>query len=479
MESINRNQLIDLEIQNVAFGGKGIAKVPTAKGDYVLFVPNTIKGQKVRARVVKRKSKYGECKLVEVLEKSPDEVSIPYQAISGAPYATLPLDIQHENKQSQVLDIYRKIARITNVEELFDEYIVSPKNWHYRNKMEYSFSAIGYDVEKQEEFDGFALGFKKRGTWWIVENLEKDSGLFDGDFENELKTIRAFCEQSGLPAWHPPKKEGFFRYLVVRKSFLSDKLLVKLVTSSDGLERFDFNAFVQLLTQLFPNRLEGILHITNDDIGDNAQSRLGNETLLYGNPFITEKLLGLTFEISMQSFFQTNPLCAELLYKKATSYAVEGKSDFSNKTIMDLFCGTGTIGQIIASTTKAKVIGVDIVAEAIENAKENAAKNKINNVTFYAADVNKFLMEYPEYSGKIDTIILDPPRAGIAKKALHRMLDLGANRLVYVSCNPATQARDILEIKEKGYELKKFSLVDQFPHTSHVESVCLFEKVGN
>ncbi len=474
MESIKRNQIIDLEITAVAFGGKGIAKIATEKGDYVLFVPNTIKGQKVRARVVKRKSSFAECKLVEVLEKSPDEVTLPYQAISGAPYATLPIEIQHQNKQEQVFDIYKKLAKLPNVEELFDEYIGSPENWHYRNKMEYSFSAIGFDVEKQEEFDGFALGFKKRGTWWIVENLEKDSGLFDAEFENKLREIRLFCEKSGLPAWHPPKKEGFFRFLVVRKSYQTGKLLIKLVTSSNGLDKFDFEGFVALLNQLFPDRIEGIIHTTNDDIGDNAQSRLGVETVLYGNSVISETLLGLSFEVSMQSFFQTNPKCAELLYQKAVSYAVEGKADFKDKTIMDLFCGTGTIGQIMAAKTNAKVIGVDIVAEAIENAKENAAKNNVSNVSFYAADVNKFLFDYPEYAGKIDTIILDPPRAGIAKKALQKVLELGANRIVYVSCNPATQARDILEIKEKGYELKKFSLVDQFPHTAHIESVALF-----
>ena len=251
-------------------------------------------------------------------------------------------------------------------------------------------------------------------------------------------------------------------------------MLIKLVTSSDGLDKFDFDGFVVLLNQLFSDRIEGIIHTTNDDIGDNAQSRLGTETVLYGNSVITESLLGLSFEVSMQSFFQTNPKCAELLYQKAVSYAIEGKADFKDKTIMDLFCGTGTIGQIMAAKTNAKVIGVDIVAEAIENAKENAAKNNVSNVYFYAADVNKFLFDYPEYTGKIDTIIIDPPRAGIAKKALQKVLELGANRIVYVSCNPATQARDILEIKEKGYELKKFSLVDQFPHTAHIESVALF-----
>ncbi|PIZ05542.1 MAG: 23S rRNA (uracil(1939)-C(5))-methyltransferase RlmD, partial [Flavobacteriales bacterium CG_4_10_14_0_8_um_filter_32_5] len=220
---IKRGQVIEVEIVEAAFGGNGIAKIPTEKGDYILFVPNTIVGQLVRARVVKRKNNYAECKLDTVLKKSHLEDELPYQPISGAPFATLPIEIQKSSKQKQVLEVFKRIGKINNIEMLFDEYIASPEVWHYRNKMEYSFSAIGFDVEKQEEFDGFALGFKKRGTWWIVENLEKDSGIFDAAFENNLKEIRVFCQNSGLPAWHPPKKVGFFRYLVVRKSYLTNK----------------------------------------------------------------------------------------------------------------------------------------------------------------------------------------------------------------------------------------------------------------
>ena len=215
----------------------------------------------------------------------------------------------------------------------------------------------------------------------------------------------------------------------------------------------------------------------NDDIADRAKFDQGPSETISGANTITENLLGLDFEISMQSFFQTNPKCAEKLYTKVIEYVFEG-NDLSSGVVMDLFCGTGTIGQLIGSKLpNSKVIGVDIVESAIENAKKNALKNGVTNIGFYAADVGKFLVEYPQYQGGIDTIILDPPRAGIAPKTLLKVIALDAKRIVYVSCNPATQARDIAQLTEAGYTLKKMSLVDQFPHTSHVEAIAVFEKI--
>lgn len=477
VSQFKRGSIIDVNIIDTAFGGKGIAKIPSEQGDYVIFVPNTFTGQTVKARIVKKRKKHAECKLVEVTKKSELEKNIPYQPISGAPYITLPIETQQKFKKDSCLNVYKRIAKVENINELFDEYIESPVIYNYRNKMEYSFSAIGYNVDTKEEFDGFALGFKKRGTWWIVENLEKESGMFDADFENHLKDIRQFCEDSGLPAWHPPKKEGFFRYLVVRKSYKTNQVLIKLVTTDTNIEQFDFKGFADYIVSLLGDKVAGVLHTINNDIGDNAQSRLGNETTLYGSNVINEDLLGLDFEISMQSFFQTNPKCAELLYNKTIDYVFDNNNTISDGVVMDLFCGTGTIGQIIASKTKGNVIGVDIIEEAINNAKENAKKNNINNIEFYAADVNKFLYEYPEHKNKIDTIILDPPRAGISGKALKRVIELNAKHIIYVSCNPGTQARDIEILSEAGYSLNKISLVDQFPHTSHVEAIAKFKKL--
>jgi len=224
---LKKGSLVDVEIVDSAFGGKGIAKIPTNEGDFILFIPNTITGQKVKARITRKKKSHAECKLIEVLTPSPDEIEVEFQPISGAPYIKLPINIQKENKLKQALELYKRIGGVANIDSLFDQYIESPKIFHYRNKMEYSFSAIGHNLETDEEYDGFAFGFKRRGTWWKVENLDKDSCLFDSEFENKLKEIRQFCEDSGLSAWHPPKKEGFFRYLVVRKSYLTNQLLIK------------------------------------------------------------------------------------------------------------------------------------------------------------------------------------------------------------------------------------------------------------
>ena len=475
--NFKKGDTIELEIHDMAFGGKGISRVKTEDGDFVVFVINGIPGQTVMAKVMKKKKRFAEARKIEVLSTSPDEITVPYQPISGAPYITLPIKKQQEYKKLTALDLFRKIGEINNTEELFDEYIESPDVYNYRNKMEYSFSVIRHDINTNEEHDDFGLGFKHTGTWWKVENLDKDSGLFDKQMEDSLKDIRIFLEKTGLPAWHPPKKEGFYRHLVVRKSFVNDELLINLVTTSSHQEEFDKNAFADFLKETLGNRLAGFIHTINDDVADRAKLEQGPSGLVTGNETIIESILGLKFEISMQSFFQTNPASAEKLYQKVVDYTFED-NDLENQVVMDLFCGTGTIGQILASkTTNTKIIGVDIVASAIDNAKRNAKLNGISDIDFYAADVGKFLKGYPQYEGKIGTIVLDPPRAGIAPKTLKKVISLGAKRIVYVSCNPSTQARDRVELRDSGYELKKFSLVDQFPHTAHVESIMLFEKI--
>jgi len=476
---LKRGDIIEVTITDYAFGGKGIAKVMTTINNeevlYPIFVDNTLPGQKVSARIAKKRKKFAECKLIEVIERSPQEIEVPYQPISGAPYITLPIELQHKYKQSSTIDIYRKLGNFQNSEDLFEEFIPSPNIYDYRNKMEYSFSTIRKELSTGEELDDqFALGFKTRGTWWKVENLDKEDGLFDAEFERLVKEVRLYLENTGLPAWHPPKKEGFFRHLVVRKSFDVNKVLVNLVSSSQGLSKFDRAEFSEFMQTLLGARLAGLQHTINDDVADRAKIENGNNQLLYGEPVVLEKLLGLQFEISMESFFQTNPMSAERLYTKAIEYAQEN-FDLKNQVIMDLFCGTGTIGQILANQIEGvKVIGVDIVAEAIEDAKRNAKRNKINNLEFYAADVGKFLREYPDFNNKIHTIVLDPPRAGIAPKTLLKVIALNAKQIVYISCNPSTQARDARTMEDNGYEFKKFSLVDQFPHTSHIEAVGLF-----
>lgn len=474
---VKRGEVLELKIEDYAFGGKGIARIRNEHGEFVVFVPNTLPGQLVKAQVKKTSKKYAECKLFEVLEPSEDEITMPFQEIPGAPYIKLPVTKQHEYKYESTMSLFKRIGKVENIEDLFDEFVSSPNDFHYRNKMEYGFSAIGYNRELKTDVDEFTLGFKKRGTWWCGENLDKDGGLFDKDFEDNLIKIKEYCEATGLAPWHGPKREGFFRFFVVRKSFKTNQFLFNLVTTSPDLPKFDLNKFANFLVGLFGDRVAGFLHTINDEVGDRTIATTGSIDLIYGNDKIVEQLLDLNFEISIKSFFQTNPKCAEKLYSKVAEYTLENKEAVDNTVVMDLFCGTGTIGQIIAAkANNTKIVGVDIVKSAIEDAKENAKRNNIKGLDFYAADVGKFLTEHPEFKNKIRTIILDPARAGIAPKTLNKIINLNADRMVYVSCNPATQARDTEQLMEAGYAIKKISLVDQFPHTAHIETVVLFEK---
>ncbi|CAA0184721.1 23S rRNA (uracil(1939)-C(5))-methyltransferase RlmD [Tenacibaculum maritimum] len=474
---VKRGQILELKIEDYAFGGKGIGKIRSEHGEFVVFVPNTLPGQTVKAQVKKSSKKYAECKLIDVLQHSEDEIAVPFQDIPGAPYIQLPINLQHQYKKESTLSLFKRIGKVDAIEDAFDEFVASPNVFHYRNKMEYGFSAIGYDRTHKTDVDEFTLGFKRRGTWWMGDNLEKDSGLFDKQVEDQLRIIRKYCEKTGLAPWHGPKKEGFFRYFVVRKSYKTDQLLFNLVTTSYDLSKFDLPAFATLLKDLFGSRFAGLLHTINDEIGDRTIATSGSIQLIDGKDKIVEELLGLNFEISMKSFFQTNPKCAEKLYSKVVEYVLENKEAVDNTVVMDLFCGTGTIGQIVASKSKnTKIVGVDIIASAIEDAKKNAKRNNIDGLQFYAADVGKFLTEHPQYKNKIKTIILDPARAGISPKTLRKIIALNADRMIYVSCNPATQARDTEQLMLAGYTIKKISLVDQFPHTSHIETVVLFEK---
>lgn len=467
-----KGDILEVEIDEMAFGGNGIVWTELPDGKVPIFIENAIKGQLRQVQITKIDRRHIEARDIALLQSSPDEITIPYQPIPGAPYATLPYEQQQAFKKNEVLQLLNRIGKV-DAQPLFDTYLASPSLWHYRNKMEYSFSVIRWDKEKNETVDDFALGFKKKGTWWIVESLQKDSGLLDAELESGLKSIEDWCIKSQLPAWHPPQRHGFYRYLVARKSYLQDQILLNLVTTDDGIEKFDAVGWVAHLQSILGKRLAGVIHTINNDTGDRVDPLNGEHRLLFGKDKITEDILGLQFEISMKSFFQTNPKSAERLYAKAIEYVQEVGQD---GTILDLFCGTGTISQLLKKAGFSEVIGVDIEPKAIENAKENAARNQIENITFFATDVGKFLLEQPQYQNQLKVLMMDPPRAGIAPKTLRKVMDLNAQYIVYISCNPATFARDTETMEANGYALEKWSLIDQFPHTSHVEVLGRFRK---
>lgn len=478
IEKLKKGKTFTFKIEDMAFGGKGIARIVTDSGKYPVFIPNTIPGQTVTAKIIKRKKSFSEAKLKQVVEKSPDEKTLEYHTIPGAPYAAWPIEKQRTHKLDSAREILRRIGKLENPEACFDTFIASPRDFHYRNKMEYSFSAVTAHPKTGEYVDSFGLGFKYRGQWLAVENLNGDSGLFDAQIENALPKLRSFFENSGLPPWHPSRHEGFYRLLNLRKSFFEDKFLVNLTTSSKDLSHFDQQALIDLLIELHGERIAGILHTVTDALGDRGFEADSPPKLIYGRDTVIEKILGLEFEISINSFFQPNPAAAEKLYAKGVEYALSPGIDPEKHIYMDLFCGTGTIAQLMASQIDSdkEVVGVDIVQSSIENAIKNAQRNQLTQLHFHAADVKNFLKDFPHYAGKLAVLVLDPPRAGIVPKALKKIIELNARRVVYISCNPASQARDLVMMRESGYKVKKWSVVDQFPHTSHIETVVMLEK---
>lgn len=473
---------LELTITDLAFGGRGVASVKNEdnqeKKDFIIFVDGALPGQKVMAKITNKKKRYAEAKMVKVLTPSPDEVSNDFQATPGAPWLCLPVEIQQQYKQAQVFELFKKFAGLEDI-KVFDEFISSPQELHYRNKMDYSFGPTteSYvekpgnrgpeDIYKEWSHSGFGLGSKKRGQFWLVENLEKPSGMFDESFETLLPELRELCEAQNPTVYNSRNNEGFWRQLVVKKSFAEDKFLLNIITNIPEVKDVDMQVLVDFFNTKLPNRIKGIYWTQSDDTG-NANYKYKQRDLVYGEDQISEKICDLNFNISMDSFFQTNIFSAEKLYEKAASYVTDAND------ILELFAGTGTISQILArQNPKAKITSVEIVPAAVKDAKANAANNGITNIKFVCDDVTKFMKTY---EGKPPVVVLDPPRAGISPKALQRIIDFAPAEIVYVSCNAATLARDTATLTGNGYSLKNLALVDQFPHTAHVECIAKFAK---
>ncbi len=450
---VRKGDIIDTVISDVKFPNKGIAEIDDKK----MIVKNTIKGQKVRVRITKKRRNKIQGKVIEVLEKSPLEVDAKckhFGICGGCMYLSIPYDKQLEIKENQVKTILDE-AGIKDYEFLGIEH--SPIEYGYRNKMEYTF---GDSVKGGP----LMLGMHRREKFYEIVSTE-DCQIVDEDFTKILDIILQYFRQKEIPFYHKRTHEGYLRHLVIRKAYKTGEILINLVTSSQI--DMDLSELVGLLKDLeFKGKLEGILHTINDNKGDVVVS---DETrLLYGKGYITEEILGLKFKISAFSFFQTNSLGAEKLYSIVRDFAGETK----NKTIFDLYCGTGTIAQIMAPVAK-KVVGIEIVDEAVERAKENAILNGLNNCRFIAGDV---LEKVDELGDKPDLIIVDPPRSGIHNKAISKIINFDAPQIVYVSCKPTSLGDDLKLFIEGGYEVKKIKCMDMFPHTGHVEAVTLLTK---
>ena len=454
---MKKGQVCEGIVKEVDFPNKG--KVYLPEEDRTVIVKNTVPGQKIRFSVNKIRKGKAEGRLLEVLE--PSEKEIPsicphFGQCGGCTYQNLPYEEQLAMKESQ---IKKMMDEAVNGKYVWEGVKPSPVKQAYRNKMEFSFG--------DEYKDGpIALGMHKRGSFHDIVNVT-DCQIVDEDYRKILACTLEAARESGLPYYHRMRHTGYFRHLLVRKAVKTEEILVDLVTTTETDAQAFLDTWVKKLLELeLDGKMAGILHTKNDSVADVVKDE-GTE-VLYGQDYFYEELLGLKFKITPFSFFQTNSLGAEVLYETAREYI----GDINEKVIFDLYSGTGTIAQILAPVAK-KVVGVEIVEEAVEAAKENAALNGLDNCTFWAGDVLKVIDELGEVP---DLIMLDPPRDGVNPKALMKILNFGVDRLVYIACKPTSLARDLEMIQGRGYKVEKISCVDLFPNTYHVETVCLLSR---
>ncbi|MCR5032821.1 MAG: 23S rRNA (uracil(1939)-C(5))-methyltransferase RlmD [Lachnospiraceae bacterium] len=441
--------------------------VETPEGDRITM-KKVLPGQKVRGFIHKKKAGLLEGRLLEVTEPAPNEVEpvCPhFGTCGGCAYLNLSYEDAIALKEQQV---YKLLAPVFNVQEsdwTWEGIKASPVRYGYRNKMEFTFG----DAVKDGPLE---LGMHRSGNFYDIITVDQCQ-IMDGDYRQILSLTREFFASRNIPHFHRLSHEGFLRHLLVRKAWKSGEILIGLVTSSQmPFEEVTplLDAWKERLLSLkTEGTITGILHIWNDSQADAVLC--DKLDILYGRDYIQEELLGLSFRVSTFSFFQTNSPGAELLYETARSYirdAGEGKGG----TVFDLYSGTGTIAQMMASAAD-RVVGVEIVEEAVEAARESAALNGLTNCRFLAGDVLKVLDTIEE---KPDLIILDPPRDGIHPKALRKIMDYGVKHLIYISCKPTSLARDGQILLANGYKAVKAVACDQFPWTSGVETVALFEK---
>ena len=449
---MKKGQILEGYIERVDFPNKGFAVVEDEEKKVI--VKNTVPEQKVRFAVNKIRKGQAEGRLLEILEHSPEECqpACPHFGVcGGCTYQNLPYEKQVEMKEAQ---IHAMMDAAVDGDYIWEGVKESPVRDAYRNKMEFSFG--------DEYKDGpLALGMHKRGSFHDIVNVT-ECKIVDEDFRRIIKAVLEFATDTGLPYYHRMRHTGFFRHLLVRKAVRTGEILIDLVTTSEA--QLDEARLVEKLTGLsYDGKLAGILHTTNNSLADVVKDE--GTKILYGQDYFYEELLGLKFKITPFSFFQTNSLGAEVLYEAARSYIGETK----DKVIFDLYSGTGTIAQILAPVAK-KVVGVEIVEEAVEAAKENAALNGLDNCTFWAGDVLKVIDDLGEVP---DLIVLDPPRDGVHPKALEKIIDFGVERMVYIACKPTSLARDLELLQGRGYQVERIGCVDLFPSTVHVETVVL------
>jgi 23S rRNA (uracil1939-C5)-methyltransferase len=437
---------LELSIAALAYGGAGVARLD----GYVVFVQGAVPGDRVRARVTKRKRAYAEARVLELLDPSPDRIE-PRARHPGAPWQVLPYERQLAEKESQVREALARIGGFTDA--LVEPIVPAVEPWRYRNKLEYSFG-------RDEDGGGaLVLGFHRPGRWYEIDDVSEDI-LASERVDAVRETVKAWCREQGLSPYDRRDGSGLLRNLVVREGRRTGQVQARLVTSEGDFAARELAEALQGVTGFLWTRSGGVAETTRE----------GETDLISGSDTIVEELHcageRLRFRISPDAFFQTNTEMAERLYGAAIELAeLSGR-----ERVFDLFSGIGTIALALAPASR-EVWGVEVVEQAVADALENARLNGIDNARFYAGDVRRALRPLAEEAGAPDVVVVDPPRAGLSQKVIRRILELQARRVVYVSCNPTTLAPNARQLVDGGYALERVRPVDMFPQTPHIECV--------
>jgi len=464
---LKKGSIVELEIEKFADKGKSLSRLD----GYVVFVAGAVPGDKITARVFKKRKKFAEAALVDILEPSPlrtDPKCKYFLTCGGCKWQHVDYQAQLDAKRQSVQDAFEHHGGFESVEVLGT--IGAEETYYYRNKMEFSFSAGRWltpdEISSGDEFDtSFALGLHVPG------NFAKVLDLTECHLQSELSAsivngVRAFALKKDWKPWHPRKHVGYLRHLVIREARNTDELMINLVTSHYDIDRI--KVFSKFLKKEFPQ----VTTLVNTINSTPAQTAFGSEMhTVFGDGVIHDRIGDATFEIASNAFFQTNTVQAEILYKVAAEFAELKPDDL----VYDLYSGAGTITCYLAPHVK-HVVGVELIEEAVQNARRNAEDNKIENVSFVTGDMLRlFNSSFIAKHGTPNVLIVDPPRAGLHPKVVAQIAALAPDRFVYISCNPLTQARDLAMMSEV-YDVEKVQPVDLFPHTHHIESVALLRK---
>jgi 23S rRNA (uracil1939-C5)-methyltransferase len=449
---VQRDQELELSIESLAFGGNGVARLD----GFVVFVRRGLPGDTVKARVTKVQRRHAEAVATEIVKPGPVRVEAPcqhYPECGGCRFQDLAYDTQVATKHQWVADSLQRIAGLTDAP--LEEIVPAASQFNYRNKMEYSFTQLE---------DGPTLGLHKAGRW--DEVLQIDKCWITSDVDNAIRnTMSDWAREEKLTAYDQETHEGYLRHLMVRVGRNTGQALVQLVTNRG--ERFDRERLIEVLTAI--PEVKSIHWSINEGVSETTE--LPTE-LIWGEDAIEEEIGGLRFRVRPNAFLQTNTEMAEKLYAIAREFAALT----GNETVYDLYCGIGTIGLSMARDAMT-VWGIEISEESVACAIENQELNGIGNTAFFAGNVGEVLADLRTRAGDPDVVVVDPPRAGLAGKALKRLGEIAAPRIVYVSCNPTTLAGDLKRLSDDyGYRLVRARPVDMFPHTPHVECVALLER---